>query len=384
MSSVAVFHPDLSSRGGGESVCMNVLEAIQSEHTVVLYTMADPEFELLNRYFGTDVDPDRVHVDSLGVRGSLMQSLSSAARRYTGRTFMRLQSAFLNRTVDRRDHDLVFSTYNEFSFDSPAVQYVHYPNFAGGNDSPVWRLYEQFCRFVDGFDERAIEASSLVANSEWTADVVEGVYGVRPSVVFPPVETDEFNESPWDDREPGFVCVGRIEPSKRILETIDVVERLRSRGHDTHLHVVGPTHDDKYREVVAERASESAFVHLEGAVSRDRLVELLSGHRYGIHAKIDEHFGIVVAEMVAAGAIPFVHDSGGAPEIVDRHDALCYRDTDEAVDRADRVLGDSHRQQRVRDGLPNAEARFGRERFKRQIAALVADRLGERHGGREP
>jgi glycosyltransferase involved in cell wall biosynthesis len=178
--------------------------------------------------------------------------------------------------------------------------------------------------------------------------------------------------------------IGRIGPSKRQHLAFDIVKEVREAGHDLSLTIVGPAENIEYEQYIRDLATDQKWATISGKVSREELIHLLTTHRYGLHCHPNEHFGIAVAEMVAAGAIPFVHDSGGAPEIVDRHDALCYRDTDEAVDRADRVLGDSHRQQRVRDGLPNAEARFGRERFKRQIAALVADRLGERHGGREP
>ena len=76
----------------------------------------------------------------------------------------------------------------------------------------------------------------------------------------------------------------------------------------------------------------------------------MAQHRYGIHTMENEHFGIGVAEMVRAGCIPFVHDSGGPVEIVGGRSELRFRDAPEGAaamavamrdgDLPDRMRGD--------------------------------------------
>lgn len=46
------------------------------------------------------------------------------------------------------------------------------------------------------------------------------------------------------------------------------------------------------------------------------MAEALAKARIGVHMYRGEHFGIAVAEMICAGVLPIVHDSGGVRELV--------------------------------------------------------------------
>ncbi|ELY67056.1 glycosyltransferase family 4 protein [Natrinema versiforme] len=373
MANIAVFHPDLSSRGGGEAVCMNVLDALENEHTVTLYTLVRPDFESLNDYYRTSVSD--VAIDHFGTTGRLLAKTGSVAAEYADVTFGRLQSSILNRYLDRRNHDLVVSTYNEFSFESPAIQYIHFPNFGVTRNSLLYQVYDRICDAIDGFNKMKIRESALLANSEWTAEVVEGIYGVRPDVVYPPIDTEGFDRLPWNDRESGFISIGRVEPSKHVLRNIEIVLRLRQRGHDVHLHHVGPVSHDRYAQKVRAVADGRDHIHLEGMVPRQELVDLICSHQYGLHGKEQEHFGMAVAELAAGRTLPFVHDSGGQREIVDNQPELLYDDTEAAVDTLDRVLVDTDLQEHLQTVLPDVEARYGRDRFRETIRTAVNRRL---------
>lgn len=374
MADVAVFHPDLSSGGGGEAVCMNVLAALEDDHDVTLYTIVDPDFDALNEYYRTDIDD--VTVDRMGRLGTVIDACGQFLRNHTDMTAMRLQSAILNRSLDHGDHDLVVSTYNEFSFTTPAVQYVHHPNFGFKRDSFVYRVYDRLSNAIDGFDKESIRESEVLANSEWTADQFESIYGTRPRVVYPPVDTHGFEPEAWERREPGFVSLGRIEPSKRIVENIGIVDGLRERGHDVHLHIVGPVFEERYANRVRRMVDEREYVTLDGEISRDELVSALCRHRYGLHGKENEHFGMVVAEFVAAGMVPFVPDDGGQCEIVNGEDEFVYGSVEEAVETIDDVLSRRDSGERLRELLPDVEQTYGRTRFREQIRDVVAETVG--------
>ncbi|MDS0474560.1 glycosyltransferase [Natrinema sp. 1APR25-10V2] len=150
------------------------------------------------------------------------------------------------------------------------------------------------------------------------ANVVQDVYDVHPEVVHPPVDTEGFDPRPWDEREDGFVTVGRLARYKNVAETIRIVDGVRERGHDVHHHVVGPSYDPEYRRELEAMADARDYVTLEGELPREELVDLLCTHRYGLHGKRNEHFGMAVAKFVAAGAIPVIPDNGGQRDIVDR------------------------------------------------------------------
>lgn len=74
---------------------------------------------------------------------------------------------------------------------------------------------------------------------------------------------------------------------------------------------------------VVGEANQRPYVEISRNVSRERLEDLLGTHRYGLNLKPDEHFGISVAEYVAAGMIAFAPDGGGQRDIFDgRSDRL--------------------------------------------------------------
>lgn len=369
MARIAVVHPNLETKGGAESVCMHVLEALQAAHEVTLFTLVRPDFDALNRYFRTDVRPPEVR---------LAGRSGPALNRRAGHRFATLQAATLGRYVRERTSafDLVFSTKNEFAFDVPSIQYVHSPQFAPADPgidraNPVQRAYDRLCRRLVGLDESALRLATLLANSDWTAGVIEEAHGVRAETVYPPVDVAKFPERAWADRESGFLTIGRLGPSKRLLRNIDVVAALRARGHDVHLHIVGPTTDGAYAERIEREAARREFVSVEGALAHDELVELVATHRYGLHGRPYEHFGIAVAEMVAGGAIPFAPDSGGQREILREDDRLLYDSYDDAVEKIDTVLADETRQREIRRDLEHAVESFGRERFTAEIRAVV-------------
>ncbi|WP_247729045.1 glycosyltransferase family 4 protein [Halovivax limisalsi] len=374
MARIAVAHTDLAAKGGGEGVCMTVLEALQDGHEVHLLTLTTPDLEELNRYFNTDVDP-------LPVRRA---PVVDRALDLVDVPLYNLRNALLNRHVARHrdEYDLVVSTDNELSPEPPAVQYVHTPRFGRlvvskrvGEDGFVDHLYDRLSYRAGGYDAERIRRGRLLTNSRWMANVVQDVYGVRPRVVYPPVDTSGFDPLPWDEREDGFVTVGRLARYKNVDETIRIVDEVRERGHDVHQHVVGPSYDPDYRRELEAMAADRDHVTIEGELPRADLVELLCTHRYGLHGKRHEHFGMAVAELVAAGAVAFVPDNGGQRDVVDRRDALCYRTPGEAVEQIDDVLSNPDRRREVRLDPARVEARFGRKRFREEMRSIVREAL---------
>lgn len=382
MAEICVVHMDLMAKGGGEAVAMNVIQALQDEHDVTLVTLTRPDFEELNAYFDTDVT--EVDVEVAGV-------LAPTLNAHLGLRFYILQNALLSRYARRSmdGFDLSISTINELGLPEASIEYVHFPfdwavNLDGKLRDRLYHptiaedgLYERICTRIAGISPDDVRSGRLLANSGWTAEVIEDAYGVEPTVVYPPIDTSEFDRRPWDQREAGFVTIGRIERSKRILELVEILDGVRDRGYQTHLHVVGPTVDRDYADEVTDVAASRPYVCLEGEISRSELVELVCSHRYGIHGKRYEHFGMAVAELVAGGAIPFVPATGGQAVIVDDRHAQTYESTTDAVEKIARVLGSPARQSSLRPEAGEIQTRFGRQRFHEEIRTLVRRALGK-------
>ncbi len=371
MAQVAVLHNTLDFRGGADAVCAHVCEALQGVHEVTLFTISATRLATLNDMFGTAANVD-VRRPPLGRR--LATLFSRADDRFGPQ--LPLRSALLTRWFRRHAaaFDAAVSTANEFDLPIPSVQYVHFPQFNAGvpgpdgvhGDGPLNDLWTR----VAGLADRDLpENATLVANSGYTAAHVAARYGEEPAVLHPPV--DPIPGEAWDEREQGIVSIGRIAPDNRTLDAIEVVDGVRERGVDLHLHLVGSTAEAyrSYVRDVTEAAAARPYVSLHTEVSRDRLEELLGRHRYGLNTKPGEHFGMALAEYVAAGMVAFAHDSGGQREVVDGQPDRLFESVPMAVDRIVDAVESGATPRLSPD-------RFGVDRFHRRIRELVADRVG--------
>lgn len=393
---IAVFHPRIMARGGSEAVALHTIRALQRDHSVRLLTFDDPRWDDLEEFHGITVSPvptpdtRKLELQLLGC-----DRLFSVVDRYiTPDPYSsRLRNALLSRHLERRvDSDLLISTYNEYSTGRRGLCYVHFPTYSGDWDreaTGIRAVYDRLCDRVAPLRPDRILSNQLLANSAWTANRLRDLYGVQPKVLYPPVNGD-LSSRPvsWEEREHGFVMVTRIVPDKRVERAVRIVEELNRTGHDVHLHIAGPVGDEAYLRRLNRLIAGRDFVHLEGPVPRERLVDLMTRHRYGLQAKQEEHFGIAVAEIASAGALPFVPAGGGQVEIVHDHKDLTYRDEDDAVFTISRVLEDADRQRRLRNLLSGVPARFSSERFRREIRRIVkrllAERSPVRSAGRPP
>jgi len=335
MARVAVLHNTLDFQGGADVVCLSTCAALQRDHAVTLYTISETDPGDLAARFGVELDRAALDVRMPTGAGASARVLSASAP--TIGPQLALRSVLLRRGVEGRleGFDLAVSTANEVSLPIPSVQYVHYPQFRthrlrDGDDGVLNRVWSRLA--APGPDDLGDE-TTLLANSAWTAGVVEAVYGVRPSVVHPPVDPIK-GAAAWEDRRDGIVVIGRLAPDKRIRDAVRIVDGVRERGHDLTLRVVGaaPRAYRRYVRQVQSMADQRPYVTVERDVSRARLEELLCTHKYGLNLKPEEHFGMSVAEYVASGMVAFAPDSGGQKEILDGREDRLFGSVSDAID----------------------------------------------------
>lgn len=381
---IAVLHSEFDF-GGGEAVCFQVLEALRDDYDVTLFTLDDDELEANADQF--DYSLGGHEVVSFDRTGTALQAANRVANAATGDAFGTqhpLKAAVLQRRV--RGHldefDLVIGTKSEVALPSPTIQYVHRPLFNRhrardpfGTDG-IGSYYQRFVTRAAGVGSVPADDDTIVTNSSWTANHLRELYGVDPTVVHPPVDVGEFEPTPWAEKENGFVAIGRISPDKNVEQGIEIVEAVRDRGFPVHLHIVGPPNERRpdYYSKIRSVAEESDAVHLEGKLTRDELVGMVNDHRWGLHTKPSEHFGIAVAELVAGGTVPFVPNSGGQAEIVGQNELLRYESVEDAVESICTVLEDDETADQLREHIPDASA-YSSARFRSEFADLVARKL---------
>lgn len=331
---VLVVQPSLNGDGGSDQVAAWTLQALCGDHDVTLMTIGAVDFRRVDdfcetRLAGAVLEHRAVlpRLDAMGAVVPLRLALPRLA--------LLMRAA---RRLDReRRFDCLLSTFNEMDLGRPCVQYVHYPwsRLPRPAQDAHWYttlpgampLYHGLVRAVGGIDAARMWRNRSVANSRFVAGLIAG----DCTVVHPPVP-GTFAARPWSERADEVLAVGRLAPEKRLEEVVEIVRRVRERGHPLRLRIVGLPESRSYARQVERLASRSpGWVALETRASRPRLRQLLEGARYGIHAMRDEHFGIAVAEMLRAGCLVLAHRSGGPAEILSGIDELLYDDTADAA-----------------------------------------------------
>jgi glycosyltransferase involved in cell wall biosynthesis len=380
---ILFLQPSFSPPGGGNGVAAWMLQALRDEHEVTAFTWAPLDVEAMNRFWGTSLRTGDVR--TLRVPAGVRRLVDAVPL-----PLALLRSCIMLRIAKRLGphFDVPVTANNEADFGTVGVQYVHYPWNAFPRPQVDLRWYHvpwllppyyRLCQAISGFSTAAVHRNITLVNSDWTGRLSHRRYGITSRTVYPPV-TAPASTPTWEQREPGFVCVGRIAPEKALDRVIDVVAGVRQRVPEVTLHIVGTPDDRRYFARIARRAAAAGF-HVHRNLPRAGLTDLLAHQRYGIHGMLEEHFGMAPAELVRAGCIVWVPDGGGQVEIVD-DPRLVYHSVDDAVARIVAVLRDPHEQATLRKHLAGRAALFSPERFMGEVRAAVED--AARLGGKAP
>ncbi len=384
---VAVIHPQIKTGGGSEACVLRILEALHEEHDLTLITSNKIDFAELNAFYETRLGPEDVRT----VRVAPPLLLRS------GNWFSALRGFRLNDycRAAAGDFDLMFSAYNPMDFGRPGIQYLLDPLFNTRllqmlnptprrlrrwfyKDSFYRRAYLKLGERLSSYSPEAVRQNVTVVDSDWMGGLTRAALKLETQTLYPPVP-DAARNSPWDKREDGFLCVGRIVPEKQVERAMKIVAAVRRELPGIHLHVVGRVGDAAYFRSLRRLArSLGDWIAFEIEVPAARKAEILASHKYGIHGKENEPFGITVAELVKAGCLVWVPRGGGQVEIV-AHDSLTYSGIEDGAARILSVLKDEGRQADLRAHLASRASLFSLGRFESEVKRIVA-KFFEDHG----
>lgn len=376
---IAVIHPQLRVGGGSEACALWIVEALCQNYDVSLISGSPANLSAFNDFYHTSLEPGRVSLISVPPPAPLRNPNRLAALRQ-----FRL-SKFCKRVSSR--FEVMFSAYSPMDFGKRGIQYVLDPHFNEQllmmlnpspktinrlfyKDSLFRKAYLKASELLSDFSTEGMRQNLTLVDSNWTGRFTRELFGIETLTVYPPV-LSEYPSVSWAKRENGFICLGRIVPQKQIERAIEIVGKLRRSFPDLHLHILGKVghagYADSLRKLIPGAAS---WLHFEGDPTWKKKTELIAKHRYGIHAKENEPFGIAVAEMVAAGCIVWVPDGGGQVEIVD-HPGLIYSSPEDGRQKIERILKDSGLRDSIRRHLARRARQFSVKKFQGEIRGIV-------------
>ena len=382
---IAIIHPLLIAGGGSEAVALWAIEALKHEYDINLITMGNPDLLSLNECYHTSINEDQIKILRIPIPYLLKNSFDALKGYKLARYCKRKSSEF----------DLMISAYNVMDFGRKGIQYISDISFSDRlrrafdstdkgwkgffyKESLLRRFYLKIGEVLAGTNRNGWMDNITISNSCWTSELMKKIYGKETKTIYPPVFSN-FPNILWNERENGFVCIGRIVPEKRIEAIIESLKRVKKRGRDIHLHILGKADDPLYEKKLKQvYEGDHDWIFWEGQLFDSNKLKVIAQHKFGIHGHRSEAFGIAVAEMVKAGCIVWVPDDGGQVEIVN-HPNLIYGSVEDAVNKIDRILNDQTIQTELREHLAGQAQKYSIERFMSEISETVHRLLEEKN-----
>jgi len=376
---IAIIFPTFNWGGAG-LVCSWILVALKDKYDVTIVTYSNINAAAFKKFYDAPLDDEDFKILKIPYFKFLAKlPMLSIFKQHLAMRFAKKIN---------KNFDLLFSAFCEMDMGVAGLQYIHYPILKDmltrqmASDRmhysvPVLKyLYKNICESFSSFQKPSMEKNFTITNSDWTASVIKEAYNIDSRVIHPPVCGD-FREVPWEKRKNSFICIGRLVPEKEFDSIIEVLGGVRKEFPDVCLHIVGVAANARYgREIKRLVAENSHWVTLDFGLPRSELIDLIAHHKYGMHAMVNEHFGLTVAEMVAAGCLVFVPDSGGQADIIKRPELL-YKDPADAASKISRMLKDEALQERTKEALNENQDRYLANRFVSEIQQAVNDFLGQ-------
>lgn len=144
----------------------------------------------------------------------------------------------------------------------------------------------------------------------------------RIETVFPPCNVLYLSELPLGKRLGVILSVGQFRPEKDHILQLRMFKLLLENYHERFKNVclvmLGGSRNRQDEDLIEHLKAETIRLGIpeknvvfEVNVTFSRLKRFLSHSSVGLHTMWNEHFGISVVEMMAAGLVVVAHNSGG-------------------------------------------------------------------------
>jgi len=358
---LGLFHPYCNDGGGGERVLWLLVQSLQThqkahQFEIIVYS-GDVDFsgeEILKKA------EDRFGIRLAPVRFVPLYTRTLVEKKWYPRFTMigqSLGSMVVGMEALLRHRPDVFVDTMGYSFTFPIFRflggcavgcYVHYPTISTdmlskvasaradfNNDQSIAQspfktslkiLYYKIFALL--YKLMGSCASLVMVNSSWTHSHIKSIWNpTEVLTIYPPVDCQGLKRLPLGPREPMVVSVGQFRKEKDHGLQLAAFNLLLKKStipnkKQIQLVMIGATRkhvpgDEKRVQKLKQRAKDLGLedqVQFVVNATKAELQSWLGRALVGIHTMKDEHFGISVVELMAAGVIPIAHNSAGPKE----------------------------------------------------------------------
>lgn len=169
----------------------------------------------------------------------------------------------------------------------------------------------------------ARRADRVITISRYCAERLEDLYGVRGAIVVPELidlsawrKLSDENPAPGEDGRFTILCVCRFYPRKRIDVLLRAAPLLAERIPDLAIRIVGGGPEGARLRSLSKKLHLESIVKWVGNVSADALASEYNRADVFCLPSVQEGFGIVFLEAMAAGKPIVAARAAAAPEVV--------------------------------------------------------------------
>ena len=358
MTRIAIYHPWIHLKGGGEKVILEMLK--RSEHDIQVYTH---HFNPDNTFQELSEHSEKINVlRDLSVEGSITRGLrfaffESVDKLDTDADILLTSVGDIGELVlFRNSHDVNLGYCHSLRATHNTESVLKDKSLL---EKPVYRLLISAFSII----ERRLwkKLDRVFANSKYTKDRItesglkeEGDVGV----LYPGIEMN-------DNAEKGdyLFYPSRINSTKQQLKAIEVVEAVRET-QDIELVLAGAVDkESEYVREVREKADKYDWVSLEKNVSDQRMNELYRGAHTVMFLGEKEDWGIIPVEAMSYGKPVVALDEGGPKESVLDGETGFLTDIEGMADRLLEILQDDEIHQQMSDRAHERAEKFTWKRF---------------------
>jgi alpha-1,3/alpha-1,6-mannosyltransferase len=387
---IAFVHPDLGLGGAERLVVDAALSLQQAGHRVTMFTAHHDRA----RCFEATRD-GRLEVR---VRGKFVP-MHLAQRLRAPCAIARMASLAMARDIRHGQFDIVFCDLVPHVIPllrrtsrARIVFYCHFPDQLLTPERHL--LYGWYRAPIDYLEGAALaRADRLLVNSRFTAAVVRRTFprlhAIAPEVLYPGIDTTPYQPSwaPPGEDERTIVSINRYERTKNLGLAVEAFARLRARlpaevfarlrlvlagGYDGRLHESRATLQ-VLQEHVRQLRLDRQIVFLRSCSDAERL-QLLQRCVCVVYTPLNEHFGLVPLEAMAAGRPVVAANSGGPRETI-RHrrtGLLCEATPEAFAEALAWLLTDRRAAERMgQAGREHVARHFSRTAFGRRLERML-------------